>query len=100
MSARLSPEVHAALVEEAERRQIALSRLCALVLERHVTGDSLDRLRDDFIEFGDAQRTQTLQLDQLSLGLFEALRTLLLNLTDLQDDDPAMMELRSRVLGS
>lgn len=97
VSFRVDPATRTALEAEAERAGMRLGPYCQNILERQVAGESLDQLGDNLAELVSEQARLNEKVDQLAVGVFETLRTLLLNLTDIEEKD--IEELRRRVLG-
>lgn len=85
------------LQAEADELGLTVAAYCRDLIHRQRTGQSLESLRADIAELVHEQEKQTERIDQLSVGVWETLRTLLLNLTKVGEDD--LQELRRRVLG-
>lgn len=97
LSLRVDAGVREALETEAERAGMKLGPYCEGLLEQHLEGDSVVRIRQEMSELADALDRQSGRVDRLGVGLFEALRTILLNLTDISERD--LEELQRRVTG-
>lgn len=103
IAVRVDPATRAALELEADRAGMKLGPYCRTLLERHLAGESLSQLRNEIADVLKNQQEHEEQLLQVSVGVFDALRTLLLNLTDLDEDSELgrkyLDELFRRVVG-
>jgi len=90
-------QTQAALEAAAEDAGTSVSAFCREVIERYLAGDSSERMRDDLAELTERIDRHDEKIDQLNVAVFETLRTLLVNLTEISEYD--LEELRRRVLG-
>lgn len=74
-----------------------LSTYCRGLLERHLSGQTLELVESQIAELVLEQARQNDRINHLSVQIFDSLQILLSNLTDVTEDD--LTKLRQRMLG-